>query len=104
MIPGTRGYADQAAALVEQYESIPFEYKYRAEPDLLPPPPGDVLDVGAGTGADAAWLASRGHRVLAVEPTAPLGHAGIARLPMNRHRRCRTRNFDMSRLRPTRFS
>jgi SAM-dependent methyltransferase len=81
MIPGTRGYNEHAAALVEKYESIPFEDKYRAEIKLLPATPGYVLDVGAGTGADAAWLASRGHRVLAVEPTAPFRQTGATLHP-----------------------
>jgi len=39
---------------------------------LMPPPPSLVLDVGAGTGRDAAALAALGHRVVAVEPTAEL--------------------------------
>ena len=69
-IPGTQGYAEQAAQLVQQYEAIPFEHKYRAELALLPARPGRILDVGAGTGVDAAWLAAHGHEVLAVEPTA----------------------------------
>lgn len=29
----------------------------------------DILDVGAGTGRDAAWLSSMGHRVVAVDPS-----------------------------------
>lgn len=32
--------------------------------------PGRALDVGAGEGADAVWLAQRGWRVTAVEPSA----------------------------------
>jgi SAM-dependent methyltransferase len=31
-----------------------------------------VLDIGAGTGRDAAWFAEMGHRVVAVEPTDAL--------------------------------
>lgn len=38
--------------------------------------PGAVLDVGAGEGADAIWLAQQGWQVTALEPsTAALGHA-----------------------------
>ncbi|MBM3645883.1 MAG: class I SAM-dependent methyltransferase [Alphaproteobacteria bacterium] len=40
--------------------------------DLLPRAPALVLDVGAGTGRDAAWLASRGLEVVAVEPSGPM--------------------------------
>ena len=68
MFPGTEGYEEQADCLVTRYEAIPFEQKYRAEMQLLPQRPSAVLDIGAGTGADAAWLARRGHRVVAVEP------------------------------------
>jgi len=39
---------------------------------LLPTAPARVLDVGAGTGRDAAALAARGHRVVAVEPVREL--------------------------------
>lgn len=68
MFPGTEGYEEQADSLVERYESIPFEHKYRAEVELLPQRPSFILDIGAGTGADAAWLARRGHQVVATEP------------------------------------
>jgi 2-polyprenyl-3-methyl-5-hydroxy-6-metoxy-1,4-benzoquinol methylase len=36
---------------------------------LIPAFPGRALDIGAGTGGDAAALAAMGHSVLAVEPT-----------------------------------
>lgn len=76
MRPGTQGYAEQAQALVEQYEALGFEHKHSEVLHLLPAAPSSVLDIGAGTGADAAWLADRGHTVLAVEPTAELREAG----------------------------
>jgi SAM-dependent methyltransferase len=37
--------------------------------DLIPQTPGTVLDVGAGSGRDAAWFALQGHDVVAVEPS-----------------------------------
>jgi SAM-dependent methyltransferase len=80
-VPGTQGYAEQAQELIARYESVPFEHKYRLEWRLLPGMPVDLLDVGAGTGADAAWLAARGHRVLAVEPTPAFRQAGQALHP-----------------------
>lgn len=76
--PGTDGYATQANTLVRRYESIPFETKYRSQIHLLPPPPKSVLDVGAASGADAAWLSSRGYRVVAVEPVAQFRAAGTS--------------------------
>jgi 2-polyprenyl-3-methyl-5-hydroxy-6-metoxy-1,4-benzoquinol methylase len=35
---------------------------------LIPKSPGRIVDIGAGTGRDAAWFAEMGHRVAAVEP------------------------------------
>lgn len=78
-IPGTEGYAEQANELVERYEAVAFADKYPTLLHLLPGKPGRVLDIGAGTGADAAWFASLGHAVVAVEPTDELRRAGMAR-------------------------
>lgn len=72
----TAGYGEQASALVVQYESITFEDVHRDVLHLLPAPPARIVDVGAGTGRDAAALARRGHHVVAVEPTAELREAG----------------------------
>ena len=74
-VPGTQGYSDQADSLADSYESIVFDDLYRPLLELLPEP-GKALDIGAGTGRDAAALARRGFQVHAVEPTAELrGHA-----------------------------
>jgi SAM-dependent methyltransferase len=69
---GTEGYAEEATALVERYESLDFARVHRDLMHLFPAPPADVIDIGAGTGRDAAALAALGHRVVAVEPTAEL--------------------------------
>lgn len=69
---GTEGYAETADALVTQYESIGFEDVHRDMLRLIPASPCRALDIGAGTGRDAAALARRGHSVTAVEPTAEL--------------------------------
>ena len=69
---GTEGYAETADALVKQYESITFAEVHGDMLPLIPAPPCRALDVGAGTGRDAAALAERGHQVTAVEPTAEL--------------------------------
>jgi len=78
-VRGTQGYEEQAAELVERYEALGFADKHRALLDWIPATATDALDVGAGTGADAAWLAGRGHRVTAVEPTEALRNFGMAR-------------------------
>jgi SAM-dependent methyltransferase len=69
-VPGAVGYAEQAAALAPQYDGRSFADVYRPVLSLIPNGPGRALDIGAGTGRDAAALAARGFQVTAVEPTA----------------------------------
>src|ERR1700724_698229 len=71
-VSGTEGYADEAADLFKRYEGIPAADAHRAVRHLIPTAPSRVLDIGSGTGRDAAWFASMGHRVVAVEPTGAL--------------------------------
>ncbi|MBX9989286.1 class I SAM-dependent methyltransferase [Phreatobacter oligotrophus] len=68
----TAGYGREADNLAVQYESITFEQVHAPVLHLLPEAPGHALDIGAGTGRDAAALAARGFSVVAVEPTAEL--------------------------------
>lgn len=84
MTPSTRGYAEGARELIERYESIPFEEKHRVVLHLIPSRPCRVLDIGAGSGVDAAWFAQRGHRVVAVEPVKALRLAAMALHPSPR--------------------
>ncbi|MGE7389557.1 class I SAM-dependent methyltransferase [Streptomyces sp. NPDC004126] len=77
VLASAAGYGEAAEALVEQYESVTFEEVHREVLHLFPSRPGSVLDVGAGSGRDAAALAGRGHRVVAVEPTAELRALGM---------------------------
>ncbi|MFF2745718.1 class I SAM-dependent methyltransferase [Kitasatospora sp. NPDC058048] len=73
---GTAGYGAAAEQLAVQYESVSFTEVHRELHHLYPAPPASVLDVGAGTGRDAAALAALGHRVVAVEPTPELRAVG----------------------------
>lgn len=75
------GYAADAADLVPRFESLSSEAVLAPIAGLLPIPPARVVDIGAGTGRDAAWLARRGHRVVAAEPVAALRQAGEALHP-----------------------
>jgi SAM-dependent methyltransferase len=68
----TAGYGREADNLAVQYESITFEQVHAPVLHLLPEAPGHALDIGAGTGRDAAALVARGFSVVAVEPTAEL--------------------------------
>jgi SAM-dependent methyltransferase len=71
-VSGTEGYAEAADELVKKYESVSFADAHSPVLHLIATVPGIVCDIGSGTGRDAAGLAAMGHRVVAVEPTAPL--------------------------------
>ena len=63
-------YDQHATALTEQYEALVPEAVHHWLIDLMPAGNAlKALDVGAGSGRDAAWLASRGYEVWAVEPS-----------------------------------
>jgi len=68
-ISGTEGYAEEAPELLRIYESAEFAEVHAAVLPLIPRTHSRVLDVGAGTGRDAAAFAEMGHSVVAVEPT-----------------------------------
>jgi SAM-dependent methyltransferase len=71
-ISGTENYADEAPELLKRYESISFADAHAPILQLIPPVPCRTLDIGAGTGRDAAGLLALGHSVVAVEPTEEL--------------------------------
>ena len=62
-------YDANADAAATRYEGVPPEQVHGWLADLLPRAPAAALDVGAGSGRDAAWLSSRGYDVVAVEPS-----------------------------------
>ncbi|MFP4181567.1 MAG: class I SAM-dependent methyltransferase [Thiohalospira sp.] len=71
--PGIAWYDRNAAGLAEQYEGADFPAVHGWLFPLLDGlDDGPVLDIGAGSGRDAAWFAARGHTVVAVEPAAGL--------------------------------
>lgn len=69
-------YAAEAPDLAPRFEAISSADLLKPVLKFLPDSPADVADIGAGTGRDAAWLASFGHRVTAVEPVAALARYG----------------------------
>lgn len=72
VVSGTEGYAEEAAVLLDRYEQSSFDDVYAAVQQFFPVQPSTIVDIGAGTGRDAAYLANLGHHVVAVEPTAEL--------------------------------
>jgi|TARA_R110002072_G_scaffold517_8_gene3179 SAM-dependent methyltransferase len=74
-----QGYAAASASLIRKFDAISSVELYAPVRHLLPEKPSRIVDIGAGTGRDAAWLASQGHDVVAVEPVAAFREAGRAR-------------------------
>jgi SAM-dependent methyltransferase len=66
--PYNRGLAEFAA----RFEGVAFEDVHSPVLDFIPEQPGAVLDVGAGSGRDAAWFAEAGWDVVAIEPAAEM--------------------------------
>jgi 2-polyprenyl-3-methyl-5-hydroxy-6-metoxy-1,4-benzoquinol methylase len=71
-VSGTEGYTQGTERFVSAAESVSFARLHAKVLHLMPQPPCAVLDVGAGTGRDAAQFAAMGHRVVAVEPVQEL--------------------------------
>ena len=65
-------YDANAASAVERFEAYSAATLNAWLTNLLPKPPAVIMDVGAGSGRDAAWLASLNYEVLAVEPSAAM--------------------------------
>ena len=62
-----------AAHLVRKYETVRADALHRCLDGFLSSDSGVLaLDVGAGSGRDAAWLAYKGYGVIAVEPSPKL--------------------------------
>ncbi len=78
---GTQGYSAEAPNLLHVYEARPFAEAHPGIVDLIPPSPLNVLDIGAGTGRDAAWFAARGDMVTAIEPTREMREGAMALHP-----------------------
>jgi SAM-dependent methyltransferase len=83
-VSGTEGYADEAEELFRLYEAFPAAEAHRAVLHLIPAAPSRILDIGSGTGRDAAWFAAQGHRVVAVEPTDAMRLPAMALHPSPR--------------------
>lgn len=62
-------HADEVVPRYEGYDPTTLNAWFRP---FLPAAPALVIDVGAGSGRDAAWLAGLGLAVIAVEPTRAL--------------------------------
>jgi SAM-dependent methyltransferase len=72
-------YDANAHSLAAPYEAVPPLLSRDWLADLLPPAPALLVDVGAGTGRDAAAFADAGCKVIAIEPSSGM-RAEAARL------------------------
>jgi SAM-dependent methyltransferase len=79
-------YETNAHLVSQRHESLDPAIVHRWWLDQLPSAPVAILDIGAGTGRDAAWLAEKGHDVLAVEPVQAMMREGLRRRPNPRFR------------------
>ncbi|MCL6283864.1 class I SAM-dependent methyltransferase [Ruegeria sp. 2012CJ41-6] len=76
-------YDAAAETLTRRLEALNTATVLQPVARFLPTAPARVLDVGAGTGRDAAWFAGQGHQVWAAEPVDSLRlaaqnlHAGV---------------------------
>lgn len=72
MFDAIRWYDQNVSDVSRRYESLSVESVHGWLHDLLPSATALLLDVGAGTGRDAAWLASRGLETIAVESSGAM--------------------------------
>ncbi|MBL6077728.1 methyltransferase domain-containing protein [Belnapia sp. T18] len=79
-------YNENASSVVARYEAIDPSALHAWLRALLPEAPSTVLDIGAGSGRDAGWLASLGYEVVAAEPSAAMREGAIRRHPNPRIR------------------
>ena len=75
--PYHRGFREFA----EAYDAFGFADIHAQSIPHLPAKPGLMLDIGAGSGRDADWFASRGWQVVAAEPAAALRQEARSRHP-----------------------
>lgn len=77
MDPNLTFYRQHKDSLIEQYDSVSFESVHQDWIAYLPNE-GTALDIGAGSGRDARYLAKNGLKVIAVEPVLALLNAAKA--------------------------
>ncbi|MBD1577376.1 class I SAM-dependent methyltransferase [Vibrio sp. S11_S32] len=69
-------YHNNATSLASQYNATSFEKVHQSWQAYWPVENDVILDVGAGSGRDALWMAQQGCQVIAVEPAENLRHEG----------------------------
>ena len=65
-------YEVNADFITEEFEQLEFQELHATLINHLPRHPCSILDIGSGSGRDAAGFAELGHKVIAVEPSNAL--------------------------------
>jgi SAM-dependent methyltransferase len=68
-VAAERYYEERSEVLLRKYEQVGFEAVHSDLLGLIAGQTGSALDVGCGSGRDAAWLARHRWRVTAVDPS-----------------------------------
>jgi SAM-dependent methyltransferase len=76
MAHSTGWYDAHAPDLVGRYEAVDPASLHDWLGGILPNVRGAVLDIGAGSGRDAAWFSAQGYDVIAVEPSSGMRSEG----------------------------
>ena len=98
-------YDANASEFARRYEGVSASHLHGPLADFLPRGSGLLaLDIGAGSGRDAAWLTSLGYNVVAVEPASGMRREGGRLHPDAKIRWVDDRLPARSQLRATRSS
>ncbi len=65
-------YEVNADFITEEFEQLEFKKLHATLLNHMPQNPCSILDIGSGSGRDAAGLAELGHKLIAVEPSNAL--------------------------------
>lgn len=98
MKPAIKYYDNQAAELIKKYEGICPKTLNKWLLPYISSDPISVLDIGAGSGRDAAWFSDLGHDVVAVEPSSVMRLGAKKRHPNKNIRWIDDSLPDLSRL------
>jgi SAM-dependent methyltransferase len=79
--PGTEYEGQAGRQLAARYETIDPAVLHQELVKHIPSASATILDIGAGSGRDAAWFAAQGYTVLAVEPSDTMREEGQRRHP-----------------------
>ena len=77
-------YDAHAEDVATQYEDVSSEAVHGCLTDLLPASSAALLDIGAGSGRDAAWLVDKGYEVFPAEPSSKIRALAAQKHPDSR--------------------